>query len=435
LMANNRPTTVTTSLGVCMHSNGMQNGRAISCLFGILGDLDAKGGVLSNKFWDLMLAPEITKMDPSLLEALLGDETKPLLTRVGGTAWPDAVWRSITTGKPYPVKGMGFVADDPVMCYENSGDIVAAMGELDFIFVKDYYLTDTAKMADIVLPTAHWTERESADEELYSDPCPVVIPQKAVEPPGGAWCDWEFWLDLGKRFKPEWWPWENVREMWQWRMKTFYEIDLSWEELAEEAYFIRFGGDKREYKKYETGKERPDGQPGFRTASGRIELDSPSWGEFGYDSLPDYQPPTIYQNDLLARDYPFVLMTGSRIYPFYHSAWTQVPMQREIEPYPYVEVHPEAAMKQGIGDGDWLFIESPNGRIRARARLTKGIDPRCVHLPRPGWRDACEELGLEGYGNLGANNNVLIGAEPSDPQFGTPAMRSSRCRLIKMEAV
>ena len=197
MMANNRPSTVTTSLGVCMHSNGMQNGRAISCLFGILGDLDAKGGVLSNKFWDVMLAPEITKMDPTLLEALLGDETKPLLTRVGGTAWPDAVWRAITTGKPYPVRGMGFVADDPVMCYENSGDIVAAMSELDFIFVKDYYLTDTAKMADIVLPTAHWSERESADEELYSDPCPVVIPQKAVEPPGGAWCDWEFWLALG----------------------------------------------------------------------------------------------------------------------------------------------------------------------------------------------------------------------------------------------
>ncbi len=91
--------------------------------------------------------------------------------------------------------------------------------------------------------------------------------------------------------------------------------------------------------------------------------------------------------------------------------------------------------KQTISDGDWLFVELPNGRIRAKARLTKGIDPRCVHLPRPGWRDACKELGLKGYGNLGANNNVLIGAEPSDPQYGTPAMRSARCRLIKMEAV
>lgn len=435
LMANNRPTTVTTSLGVCMHSNGMQNGRAIADLFGILGDLDAKGGILSNKFWDLMLTPEITKMDPSRLGALLGDETKPLLTRLGGNPWPDATWRAITTGKPFPVKGMGFVADDAPMCYENSRDIIAALSELDFMFVKDYFLTDTAKLADIVLPTAHWSERESADEELYSDPCPVVIPQKAVEPPGGAWCDWEFWLDLGKRFKPDWWPWNNVREMWQWRMKTFYDIDLSWEELAEKGYFITFGGDKREYKKYEKGLERPDGEPGFRTGSGRIELYSEAWAGFGYDPLPDYIPPSSYENEVLIEKYPFILMTGARIYPFYHSAWTQIPMQREIEPDPFIEIHPDAARGLKISDGDWLFVESPNGRIKAKARLTKGIDPRAVHLPRPGWRDACKELGLEGYGNLSANPNVLIGAEPSDPQFGTPAMRSARCRLIKMEAV
>jgi anaerobic selenocysteine-containing dehydrogenase len=435
LMGTNRPTTATTSLGVCMHSNGMQNGRAIACLFGILGDLDAKGGLLSNRFWDVMLAPEITKMDPARAATLLGDETKPLLTRVGGAPWPDSVWRAITTGKPFPVKGMGFVADDAVMCYENSRDVVAAMSELEFIFVKDYFMTDTAKMADLVLPTAHWSERDSSDEELYSDPCPVVIPQKAVEPPGEAWCDWQFWLELGKRFKPEWWPWKNVHEMWQWRLKTFYGIDLSWEEMAKQGYFVTYGGDKRVYQKYAKGLERPDGQPGFRTASGRIELVCKGWGEFGYDPLPDYKSPSAYENEQLMEAYPFILMTGGRIYPFYHSAWTQIPMQREIEPEPYIEIHPDAAKGLNISDGEWLFIESPNGRIRAKARLTKSIDPRVVHLPRPGWRDACKELGLKGYGNLGANNNVLIGAEPSDPQFGTPAMRSSRCRLIKMEAV
>ena len=106
----------------------------------------------------------------------------------------------------------------------------------------------------MVLPTAHWSEREAADEELYSDPCPVVIPQKAVEPPGEAWDDWQFWLELGKRFKPEWWPWNNTREMWQWRMKTFYGIDLSWEELAEQGYFITYGGDKRVFRNTRRGR-------------------------------------------------------------------------------------------------------------------------------------------------------------------------------------
>ena len=124
LMANNRPTTCTTSLGTCMHSNGMQNGRAIACLFGILGDIDAKGGILSNRFWDVMLDPEISKLDPSKFDKILGHETKPLLANMAAQPWPDAIWRSIQTGKPYPVKGMGFVANDTVMCYENSKTIL-----------------------------------------------------------------------------------------------------------------------------------------------------------------------------------------------------------------------------------------------------------------------------------------------------------------------
>ena len=84
-------------------------------------------------------------------------------------------------------------------------------------------------------------------------------------------------------------------------------------------------------------------------------------------------------NEAQASAYPYILMTGARIYPFYHSAWTQIPMQREIEPDPFIEIHPDAA-KEKIDDGDWLFVESPNGRIRAKARLTKCIDARCIHF-------------------------------------------------------
>ncbi len=80
--------------------------------------------------------------------------------------------------------------------------------------------------------------------------------------------------------------------MWQWRMKTFYGVDLSWDEMPKQGYFVTYGGDKRVYKKFEKGLERPDGQPGFRTASGRIELYCEAWGSFGYDPLPDYKPPS-----------------------------------------------------------------------------------------------------------------------------------------------
>ena len=96
----------------------------------------------------------------------------------------------------------------------------------------------------------------------------------------------------------------------------------------------------------------------------------------------------------VAEEFPLILTTGGRLYPFYHSAWTNIPMQRELEPYPFVEVHPETAKAAQISDGEWVFVESPRGRIRVKALVTKAINPRVVHVPRPGWRDSCKELGL-----------------------------------------
>lgn len=80
----------------------------------------------------------------------------------------------------------------------------------------------------------------------------------------------------------------------------------------------------------------------------------------------------------------------------------------------------------------FLPASCPGGRaIRAKAVLTLGIDPRCAHLPRPGWKHACKELGLKGYGYDEANPNILVPAEPSDGTYGTPPLRSWRCEIAK----
>lgn len=430
LMATNKPTTAGVSLGACMHSNGMQSGRAINCLLAILGVWDVPGGILSNRFWDIMLDPRITLIDQVAEDfKLLGHEDYPLL-EAAGSAVPHLVWRAINTEKPKPVKALVLAASDPPMVYAEAMNVREALSNLDFLVVKDYFMTPSAELADIVLPSAHWTEREVADEELYPAPM-VVAPQKAVEPPGEAWDDWKFFLELGKRFKPEWWPWNNVREMWLWRLKTFYGWDVTWEEFVEKGYWTY----DYEYKKYEAGKERLDGELGFRTPSGKIELYCESWAQFGYDPLPDYQEPaeSPYSLPAVAQEYPLILTTGGRLYPFYHSAWTNIPMQREFAPYPFVEMHPDTATSLGISEGEWVYVESPRGRIKVKASLTKGIQPQVVHIPRPGWKHACKELGLEGYSYDKANPNVLLPAEPADPGFATTAMRSTLCRIKKAE--
>lgn len=439
MMASCRPTNVTSSLGSSVHENGMHTGRAIANLMGILGDLDAKGGNQSNKSWDVMLDHEITLLSEETIEnikKLPGLDEKPFLA-MAGQAWPHAVWENAKKrdNAPRPVKGIITIANDIPMCYEEAELSMDALSNLEFICVKDYFMNAMSHIADIVLPSSHWSEREGQhDEELLPEPCPFVMPQKAVDPPGECIDDWEFLLRLGKRFNAEEWPWENTREMHQWRLKTFYDVDKPWDELLKDPYIVTYGGDKRVYKKYEQGLERPDGQPGFRTPTGRVELYNKTYEHFGYGPLPKWQTPSVYDNDAMANDYPLYLMSGGRVYPYYHSAWTNISSQRELAKDPYVELNPEAAKNRGINDGDWVEVSAPGDKkIIAKAVVTKAIDARCAHLPRPGWKHSCKELGLKGYGYTEANPNVLMPGNPSDGTYGTPPYRSWRCEIKKVE--
>ncbi len=232
---------------------------------------------------------------------------------------------------------------------------------LDFVCVKDFYMSPTAKIADMVLPSADWSERYSYDEELDGNNLFTI--DKAVDAPGECWDDWEFFLHWGKRIDPDNWPWENTQEMFLWRLKEFYGYDLTWEEFQQEPVRSTEPGGQageRVEKKYEKGLMRPDGQLGVPTPSGRIEFWCESLAAFGYDPLPDFEEPaeSPVSTPELAEEYRLVVVTGIRIYSFFHSAWTNTPAQRKMYPDPFVMIHPADARKYGITDGEWVTVES-----------------------------------------------------------------------------
>jgi anaerobic selenocysteine-containing dehydrogenase len=96
-----------------------------------------------------------------------------------------------------------------------------------------------------------------------------------------------------------------------------------------------------------------------------------------------------------------------------------------------VVLHPAAARTRGIADGDWVSIETPEGSVRARARLNADLDPRVV-VGEHGWWQGCSALGLPGYDafeSTGANLNLLIGTAARDPVSGTASHKSYLCEL------
>jgi anaerobic selenocysteine-containing dehydrogenase len=99
--------------------------------------------------------------------------------------------------------------------------------------------------------------------------------------------------------------------------------------------------------------------------------------------------------------------------------------------HPEVELHPAAAGARGVANGDWVSIETPEGRVRARARLNDALDPHVV-VGEHGWWQACAEIGAPGYdpfGPDGANLNLIIGPAALDPVSGTASHRSYLCEI------
>ena len=92
---------------------------------------------------------------------------------------------------------------------------------------------------------------------------------------------------------------------------------------------------------------------------------------------------------------------------------------------------PTRRAARGIANGDWVAIETPEGSVRARARLNDSLDPRVV-VGEHGWWQACAEIGAPGYdpfGPDGANFNLLIGSAALDPVSGTASHRSYLCEI------
>ena len=102
-----------------------------------------------------------------------------------------------------------------------------------------------------------------------------------------------------------------------------------------------------------------------------------------------------------------------------------------MEPDPIVEIHPETAKSLGIEAGEWVYIENERGRIRQRAELTEGIDPRVV-APSYGW--GFPEKGAESlHGWNESNINVLTySGPPYNPQIASTNLRGTLCRVYKI---
>jgi len=419
LYAETSPACIQWGVAIEQTINATDNNRILCDLMAITGNLDVPGG---NAFFT---PPPIRKisdfgMGKELPEEQrdkqLGGETYKLAKRVA-LVTPKMVWDAILTGKPYPVKALQLHGTNPVVTRANANEVYEVLSKVDFLTVTDYFLTPTAELADIVLPAATWLELNHIGS--YHLRHGYVFPRKKIVQIGDCWSDHRIFNELCKKLTDNTYSFDTIEDGLDYILEP---SGLTWNKMKDMPYLHG----EMEYRKHE--------KKGFSTPTRKVELCSTIFENWGYDPLPKYIeiPESPVSKPEMAQEYPYILTAGARNPVFYHSEYRMIPWLREVQPDPVIEIHPRTAEKHNIGDGDWIFIESPRGRIKQVAKLTTGIDPGVVSAQHGWW---FPEIKTPDHGWDISNINILTDNNPDsyDIAMGSTNLRVLLCKIYPVE--
>ena len=159
--------------------------------------------------------------------------------------------------------------------------------------------------------------------------------------------------------------------------------------------------------------------------------------KLGYDPMEGYREPrwSPVSTPQMARDYPLILISGSRVRAYHHSSHRQIDSLRQRYPHPLLQINPETARRLGIADGDEVYIETPLGRVRQRAQLVDGLPPDVVHADGYWWYPEKSEAEPSLFGVWESNINSILPADPEVCDYtGDCYFRGLLCRVYKAPA-
>lgn len=417
LFARAKPAMMEWGCAIEHTPNCIQTVRAISLLPAITGNIDVPGGWVFGMHGIGRFPSLIENLTPEANAKRLGADRFKLLAGEGAdlpAAHIPTLLQAMREGKPYPVKAFLVFGNNTLTTYANSKLVYDSLMKLDFMVCADLFMTPTAELADIVLPAALWPELDQV-AGLPTVAANVVLANQRAVRTFECKSDEEIFVELARRLKLPCGT-EPVEAVLDAQLKAG-GLDMTFAELKQRgSVVVPF-----KYRKYEDG--------GFKTPTGKLELYSTRLKDMGYAPLPTYEEPPespVSRPDVAA-DFPLVLTTGARISNFFNSEHRQVEKLRKAHRDPIAEIHPDTAQRYGIKNRDWMWIETRRGRIKQRARVTTGIDPRVIAAQHGWW---FPEEPAPDHGVWRANANMLTDNQPPyDPAMGTYQLRALLCRV------
>ncbi len=341
------------------YTDSTQIRRSFAIVNALLGNWDREGGLIVPKkiktgsiYHDAPFYednPE-DRVDAGMAQMMFDEEGSFKHTR-------DAV----IEGRPYPIKGWFTYKTNPMQTGANRNKTIQMIDNLDFMMSVDIVMSDTAWMADLVLPAPSYLERKDPISAfLASSSCSGVITRDPIVP---AMFESKpvFWVvkELAKRL--------DLTESFNFTIDDFRKAQL--EKLPEVVTALKNEG---VYNITGPSYGIHEGKP-FKTKSKKIELFNSRYVENGVDPMPVYHPPQPVPRD------HFRMVVGRNAF-ITQSASTNNSLLWELQNENSLWIHPKPASNLGINHGDRVKVASPAGRGSLKARVTEETRPDTVYM-------------------------------------------------------
>ena len=267
------------------------------------------------------------------------------------------------------VRGMYIEGENPAMSDPDANHARAALAALEHLVVQDIFLTETAALADVILPASAFPEKTGS---FTNTDRLVQLGRQALEPPGDARQDLWIIQQVGRRLGLPW-HYDHVGEVFDEMRRTMPSIaGITWERLEREGALT-----------YPCRNEGDPGEPvvfidSFPREGGKARL-------VPADIIPADERPDA--------QYPMVLITGRQLEHWHTGSMTRrTQVLDAIEPDPTAHLHPLDLAALGVAPGELLTIESRRGKVALWARAEEGTPRGAVFVAFAFYEAAINEL-------------------------------------------
>jgi len=402
-------------------NSGVQNIRAVLCLWAITDNIDVPGGLMFRPQSPVRF-PRIS-LDPPDGVKPIGADKYPFFCDLLKTAQFMEAPRAILKGDPYPVRALLIFGSSLLTSLPNPEIWKECFKKRDFMVTYDRFMTADAMYADIVLPAT--TNYENLGYQRYPEGY-CQLRQRVIEPIGEAESGFVFLRELAERL-----GYGNLFPSTE-EDRVRFALEggsISLDDLRANPEGVWYDVGEQEYRKYAKGLLRRGRKPGFNTPSGKIELVSNLLEKYGYDGLPVYVEPIEgpLGNPELYKKYPLVFNSGARLQSAFRSQHLNIPGLLKMQPRPQVLINPADAEVRKISNQDRVWVESPRGRVGVWAKVTDDVMTGQVELNVGGgspihvneWREA--------------NANYVTDFENRDAISGFPVYKALLCEVKKRD--